>query len=390
VGADLMNYLNHTLILDLIIFQSVILLIIFSNIYILHRGRRHSSPSTFPFVSILVPARNEEQNIKKCVNSLLAQDYPSFEVLVFDDQSNDRTLSILQEMASMSSHLRIISAASNLKRMGGKNQACAQLALQSNGEVLFFTDADTVHQPQALRSLVSTLTGEHADLLTGFPQQKMGSWGERLLVPFFSWASLCFNPIWLAYRCRLPWLSSAVGQVMLFRREAYQAVGGHAALRAAIIDDLMLARKIKAAGLRWRLVRVSDLITCRMYQGGREAVNGFTKNLFAAFDFRLFPFLLVFTWLMTMFWLPLFILTCLSLGKAPAAQVDALLGCIFLSLLLWVIPCLEIGVPLALALLYPLTILANAAVALRSLLYSLTGRLTWKGRSLARTKWKWL
>ena len=95
-----------------------------------------------------------------------------------------------------------------LKGQVGKNWACSQLAHQAQGELFFFTDADTLHQPGTLRAIVTALMGEQADLLTGFPRQEVHTWGERLLVPFFSWALLCFIPLALAYRLRLPVLSS--------------------------------------------------------------------------------------------------------------------------------------------------------------------------------------
>lgn len=385
----MIKYLTHDLIIQLIVFQSILLAIILSNISILHRARRHTQPGELPMVSILVPARNEEQNISKCIGSLLAQDYPSFEVLVLDDQSTDGTLAILRQMAESQPKLKVLTGSNPPEDQSGKNWACSQLAGQAKGDLLLFTDADTIHQPQTLIEIVTALMGEQADLLTGFPRQEVHSWIEKLLVPFFTWASLTFIPLCLAYRIRSQALVTAIGQMMLFRREAYQKIGGHAALGMAIVDDLTLARKIKAAGMRWRVTRLSDLISCRMYQNDWDAVQGFTKNLFAAFNFRLFSYLFVFVWLAVQLLDPLIVLVSMSFAKVPYARVGELAVCIGLSLLLWAIVYLETGIPIYLALLYPVTILANVAVAFRSLFLSLTGRLTWKDRSLAKPRWKW-
>ena len=385
----MVNYLTHELIIHLIIFQFAELAVILSNLVILHRARKHAPPQDLPMVSILVPARNEEQNIERCIQSLLAQDYPSFEILVLDDQSHDGTLAILREMAEAQPELIVLTGSTPPHNQSGKNWACSQLARQAQGDLLFFTDADTYHQPQSLSEMVAALMGEQADLLTGFPRQQVIRWAEKLLVPFFTWASISFIPLWLAYRVRLPALAIAVGQVMLFRREAYQKIGGHAALGAAIVDDLLLTRKIKTAGLRWRVVRLSDLISCRMYPTGQDAVQGFTKNLFAAFDFRLFIFLFVFLWLAILFLTPVVVLGSLAFGQAPNARFAELAVCIGLSLLLWVIPYLEMGIPAYLAFLYPVTILVNETIAFRSLFFSLTGRLTWKERQLTKPSWKW-
>ena len=143
-------YFTHTLILHLIIFQLVILLVIISNILITHLARQHSFPVTFPMVSILVPARNEERNIARCVQSLLALDYPSFEVLVLDDQSSDNTRAILEKLSHTHSRLKVLDGNPPPANQIGKNWACSQLACKAQGELLFFTDADTFHQPETL------------------------------------------------------------------------------------------------------------------------------------------------------------------------------------------------------------------------------------------------
>ena len=383
-------YLTHSLVLHLIIFQMLVLLVILSNIRLLHQTRRYAPPPAFPKVTILIPARNEENTIAACTRSLLAQEYPSFEVLVLDDQSSDDTRKILEQIANSQPKLKVLDGKSPPDGLLGKNWACAQLAQQAQGELLFFTDADTLHHPQTLRTTVTALLGTQADMLTGFPRQEVQSWGERLLVPFFSWAIFCFIPLELAYRLRLPALSSGVGQMMLFRREAYAAIGGHGRLGLSIVDDLSLARRIKAAGLRWRVTYVADLISCRMYRNSRETFQGLEKNLFAAFGFRLLPFSFVFIWLAVMFWEPLIVLGLLFFGQAPQARGDELAACIGISLLLWLVPYIELGIPIHLAFLYPITLLANEVVAIQSLRLSLTGRLTWKGRKLSPTHWRWI
>ena len=386
----MVTYLTHSLITHLIYFQLAILVIILSNILILHRARLHAHPDSFPTVSILVPARDEEKQIGRCIQSLLEQDYPSYEIIALDDQSSDGTRALLEQMARTQTRLTLLAGTTPPEGFSGKNWACTQMAHLAQGELLLFTDADTIFKPQALRIIVSAMLGGQADLLTGFPRQHVQTWGERLLVPFFSWAVLCFIPLWLAYRLRLPGLSSAVGQMMLFRREAYQIIGGHENLGTVIVDDLALARRVKAAGLRWRVMNVIDLITCRMYPGSREALAGFAKNLFATFDFHLSLFLFVYIWLAVLFLEPLIVLVMMFLGLAPTATLRELVICIVLSLLLWLIPYMEMGVPLHLGFSYPLTILANEVAAFQSLRLSLMGGLSWKGRPLIRPKWKWL
>ncbi len=206
------------------------------------------------------------------------------------------------------------------ERYQGRIGPASSFRVQAKGDLLLFTDADTNHREDMISSVVTTLLGENADLLTGFPRQEVQSWGERILVPFFSWVILCFIPLSLAYRLNLSFLSSGVGQFMLFRREAYQAIGGHESVSASIVEDISLVRRIKSSKLRWRMIHLADLTSCRMYQDSREAIDGFTKNLFAVFDYRLIPFLFAFVWLLVLFWEP-FILLAIR-GICNSARAD--------------------------------------------------------------------
>jgi chlorobactene glucosyltransferase len=385
-----LSYLTQGLIVSIIYFQLVVLVIVISNILILHQARQHTQLENYPFVSILVPARNEENNIRCCILSLLAQDYPSFELIVLDDQSTDRTFTVLENIALSNPDLNIVVGSSPPPGYSGKNWACTQLAQLAHGDLLLFTDADTIFNRQALKLLLSGMIGEKADLLTGYPRQRMGSVGEYLLVPFFSWAILCFVPLWLAYRIRMPGLSSGNGQMMLFRREAYQKIGGHASLSGVIVEDKALAWRVKSHGLRWRVINIADMVSCRMYSNGRAAFAGFSKNLFAFFDFRVISFLFAYLWLGLVFIEPLIIMVLKIFGLAQMANLPNLLLCIGLSVLVWCIPYWALGIPVGLGMIYPVTMVANGITAFFSLAFSLTGRLTWKGRPLPRPKWKWL
>jgi chlorobactene glucosyltransferase len=374
---------NH--ILHLIIFQVVLLFILLDNIRVTRGARRHPQASAEPMVSVLVPARNEQRSIARCVQSLLEQDYPKYEVIVLDDQSSDGTRAILEHLSPSNPRLRLLDGKPIPGEISGKNWACVQLSRQAKGDLLLFTDADTTHREDMISSVVTTLMGENADLLTGFPRQEVQSWGERILVPFFSWVILCFIPLSLAYRLNLSFLSSGVGQFMLFRREAYQAIGGHESVSASIVEDISLVRRIKSSKQRWRMIHLADLTACRMYQDSREAIDGFTKNLFAVFDYRLIPFLFAFLWLLVLFWEPFFLLV----NREYAAQPGMIVVCTGLAFLLWFLTYLDLGIPLWLAFLYPLTILATVIVAGRSAIYSIRGYSTWKGRGIPPVKWRW-
>ncbi len=377
---------RHDLIYDLIAFQLALLGIALSNAWVLRRARRHSPPLRFPKVSVLIPARNEARNIERCVTSLLAQDYPDFEVLVLDDESTDGTGGIVATIAAGEPRLRLLAGRPLEAGWTGKNWACAQLAARAEGDLLFFTDADTHHAPRTLRELVTAMEGERADLLGGFPRQEVATTGEKFIVPFFSWVIYCFTPLALGYRLRSPALSTAVGQALLFRRAAYEGIGGHGAIRSAMIEDLALARQIKAHGYRWRMMDITHLISCRMYRSGGEAAAALSRNLFAAFGFRVMPYVFAWAWLLVLFLKPFLDLGLVAAGLPIGAPVAAVLACVGLALLVWLVPYRQLGLPLLPALLYPITMLVMGGVALRSLWLGLRGRLVWKDRAIGRPR----
>jgi chlorobactene glucosyltransferase len=260
------------------------------------------------------------------------------------------------------------------------------LAGRATGDLLFFTDADTMHQPGALRAFVVALEGEDADLMGGFPRQEVLTLGEQLIVPFFLWVIYCFTPLWLGYRLRRSPISTAVGQALMFRRATYEAIGGHGAVRDNITEDIELARRIKVRGYRWRMMHITDLVSCRMYRSGREASAALSRNLFAAFGFRALPFLFAWGWLLVMFLKPYLDLSLYALGQPIGVPLAAVLVCIGLALVVWLFPYYQLGLPLAPVLVYPLTVLIMVGIAVRSLWFALSGRLTWKDRVIDRPR----
>lgn len=190
----------------------VILFITLSNIRILRKLGSYPPPFRNPFISVLVPARNEQDNIGECIKSLLIQDYPDFEVIVLDDNSTDRTWEILEKLSLEYSRLRIIKGKPLPDGWFGKHWACHQLSQHANGEIFLFTDADTRHKPNSLRDGIAGMMGEKADLITAFPREEVISWGERMTVPLFPWFILSFLPLIVAYRTRSPAFSAAIGQ----------------------------------------------------------------------------------------------------------------------------------------------------------------------------------
>jgi chlorobactene glucosyltransferase len=378
---------------QMIIFFLVILQIIaILNIFGMRRFDQYPQSVELPYVSILIPARNEQENIETCIRSILAQDYPQFEVIVLDDYSTDNTLFLLRKMAKEDSRLRVMSGLPMPADWFGKHWACHQLYQKAVGQLLLFTDADTYHSPSTLRDSVASLVAENADLVSAFPQQKVVTWGEKLIVPVISWGIFSILPIPLAHRLQIPGISITIGQFMLFKRQAFEAIGGYEAIKLELVDDVALGRNIILNGLQWRFLDGTHHIQCRMYQGFLDVIDGFTKNIFAIFDYRVLPYLVVWIWVGIVFLEPLLsvLFRWMGMGWLTNFPPNLALIAILQSLVLWLSIYKRFRFAVYLSLLYPLSISIFIFTALRSMFYTITGQVTWKERKLAKEPIRWI
>jgi len=246
-----------------------------------------SPPAGGVSVAIIVPARNEERNIRRCVTSLLEQetaDKERYEALVVDDASTDGTGRILEEMTHSHPHgdrLRTLRLETLPAGWAGKPHALHAGVQQTQSDWLLFTDADTWHAPQALHAALTQASGDNIDLFSfGTAQELPGFW-ERVLMP------LAYLGISMQYPPKLvndptSHVAIANGQYLLIRRSVYEALGGYARpdLRGTLLDDRDLARLVKQHGYRLRFVDGRDLVRVRMYRGLGETWRGWRKNVF--------------------------------------------------------------------------------------------------------------
>ncbi|MGB8266131.1 MAG: glycosyltransferase family 2 protein [Candidatus Velthaea sp.] len=235
-----------------------------------------------PFASIVVPARNEARSIERCVRSLLAQTLPHFEVIVVDDRSEDETPQILARLAAENPRLRIVRGEPLPEGWVGKPWALAQGAALARGTWLLFTDADSRHAPHSVSSAIAFARERAVDAVSIGTYQELGSPAERAILPsilaLVLFATGTFGEINDPAR---PDKALANGQYLLISRPAYDALGGHAAVRDRIAEDLEFARHLKADG-RFRLLLAGgeSLASVRMYTSLREIWDGFTKNIY--------------------------------------------------------------------------------------------------------------
>lgn len=390
--AAVLDYLAGNAIVGIIAFQLVVLLVVISNAVVLGRPGRDRAGAPKPLVSLLVPARNEAKNIQACVRSLLAQTYPNLEIIVLDDCSDDGTRALLELERARNGRLIVLAGEEPAVGWTGKSWACHQLSIAAQGEVLLFADADTVFvEPDAVLGIVRALQVRRADLLSGLPRQVLGSLGEALLVPMFYWAFFSFTPLAAGLLWRRAPFARAVGQLMAFRRTAYDEVGGHAAVRGSVVDDIDLARLVARAGLACRIMDATGIVTCRMYRSGREAADGFAKNLFAAFGNAILPYGFVWGWLGFAVLEPVALWALhVTLPARVPVEPGLLVATIALSLVQWMVTFSRLRLPMWPAFLYPLTMILFLAVAMRSFIDSTRHRTIWKGRHVAGRPTRWI
>lgn len=337
-------------------------------------------PAAPPAVAILIPARNEEAAIRACLEAALASRGAEIEVIVLDDGSTDRTAAIAADAARQDARVRVASAPPLPPGWNGKQHACQVLAGLARRPILLFIDADVRLAPEGAARLAGALLARRADLVSGVPRQRMESFAERLVIPMINALILGYLPVARMRVDRREALAAGCGQLMMARREAYAAAGGHAAIGASLHDGIKLPRRFRRLGLRTDLVDATSLAECRMYSGARALLRGLLKN---ATEGMAQPLALP-VWTLLLFgghvlpWMLFLVL--LATPSHPFLPVTTL-GCALplAARFLQAIRCRE---PLGAVLLHPLGVLALLAIQWTALFRQRLGIETdWRGRS---------
>jgi chlorobactene glucosyltransferase len=346
-------------------------------------------PASAPLVSVCIPARNEETNIRRCVEAVLRQDYPNLEVIVLDDRSTDSTLTQLKDIASRDSRLIPISGSDLPEGWAGKPHALYQTVNVASGEWLCFVDADTFLAPIALSSVYAKAIETNADLFTIMTKQILGSFWERTVMPLVMTAlSVGFSP----RKVNDPSRRDAVanGQFIFIKRSIYDLIGGHEKIKDQIVEDKALSENVKWNGHRLVVADGMQVVSTRMYTSLETMWEGWTKNIYLGL--RDHPYLL----LLGAFGASLALIAALFLPVWPLLGLGwflndgewMALAVIVQSLFVWgyliyyrarIAHIMEI--PVWYALLTPLGAGVFAAMMLTSAWKVLTGQgVTWRGR----------
>lgn len=354
-------------------------------------AENQKSGQSVPMVSICIPARNEESVIERAVSSVLRQTYPNFEVLVLDDDSDDRTPEILSSLSKSHGELTVIQGQEKPGDWLGKPWACQQLGEAAKGDILIFMDADVWLDSDAVSKTVSAL--ESRDALTVWPKQFTGTFWEQMVIPLIYHSLYTLlpakyverKPRWMPevmHRKLSPEFAAACGQFFAFRKEAYTAIGRHEAVKQAVVEDVELAKNLKRNHQKLKMYHGVGTVNCRMYTSHRELFSGLRKNFFAGFNKNIPFFVLMSVFHLIVFISPVFILLFAVLnGNYPLAVLSVIpLLLITLQRLLLDV---RFGWNPTLSLLHPVSVLWYQILGVVSVKDHLSGKkAVWKGREV--------
>ena len=343
-------------------------------------------PESLPLISVIIPARNEQRNIRRCIQGLLSQTYPNIEIIVVDDRSTDGTPQILEELTRNNLGVKVIHGTELPPGWAGKPHALVQGAEAAHGEWLCFMDADTFGEPELLCSTYLQALKSQADMFSILTDQELGSFWERTVLPLvFLGLSYGFP----ADKVNDPSLPDAIanGQFILIKCNVYDQVGGHSAVKDRIDEDKAIAVVVKRAGYRLIVADGRKVATTRMYTSLAEMWEGWTKNIYLGLQDRLGLLLFgAFIGLVVSIVLPVWLfggLAWLIQSGGLVAWVVALEAAVLWGYLLWkrLQACRAFGIPGGYALTFPLGALVFTAMMVASAYYVLSGRgVIWKGR----------
>jgi len=339
-----------------------------------------------PLVSVIIPARNEMENISTCLTSIIRQNYNELEIIVIDDGSKDGTYRAVEDMQKNNAKLKLIKNGNLPEGWIGKNYAIHLGMKEAGGEWLLFLDADTELYPDAISKVLSFSLSNNINMVSFSPEQVLRGFWESAVQPVIY--------EFLSYRYNYNWINSpnadaaaANGQFILIQRSVYEDAGGHETIRDKILEDVSLAENVKKKGFKIYFSYGREIVRCRMYKSLREIVQGWTKNLFTllGYDFKtLFKIvlrLIFFSLLPFILFLYSLLLTFIEPGFTSGLFLIATLCLVSLMVVTKLRRFDELKYPNASAFFYPIGIGVSTILFLLSAYRGKISReIEWKGR----------
>jgi chlorobactene glucosyltransferase len=332
-----------------------------------------------PMVSVLIPCRNEEDNIGRCLNSLLKQDYENFEVCVLDDNSDDATWEIISNYADKHDNIRVFKGRPLPDDWNGYPHAMHQLAEKAEGEILLFTDADTKHSKTSVSWGATNILHHDVDYCSGYTRQIFASVSDAVVVINMFLNTVMLLPVWLVKPTKSPSFAMALGQYMCFKKESYFKYGGFEAVKDKITCDVYMARELKRRGGTQIFLDVKDQVRCSMYHSFREAVVGISRNIYDFFERKAYPIYVLIPFFFAFMLGPTFV--ALGLLIAGVSIPATLIAGLAVFYFVWGLVFIDRKVPFYAVLLFPIQMGVLIYIAWISVHNQRSGKgHIWKGR----------
>jgi chlorobactene glucosyltransferase len=332
-----------------------------------------------PRVSILIPCRNEEDNIGRCLNSLLRQDYENFEIVVLDDNSEDSTWEIISNYASKHDNIKVFQGKPLPDDWNGYPHSMHQLAEHATGDILIFTDADTQHSKTSVSWGVTNILYHKVDFLSGYTRQIFASVGDAMVVINMFLNTVILLPLWLVKPTKSSSFAMGLGQYMCFKKESYFRYGGFETAKDKITCDVYMARELKRRGGKQIFLDAKAQVRCMMYHSFRDAVVGISRNIYYFFEQQAYPVYVLIPFVFAFMLMPP--LVAVGLAIAGIHLPTTLIVGLLIVAVSWSLVLIDRRVPFYAILLYPMQFAVLIYIAFISVHNQRNGkRHIWKGR----------
>ncbi|MDC7232208.1 MAG: glycosyltransferase family 2 protein [Spirochaetales bacterium] len=374
----LLNILHFVIL----VVSSYFLLNTISNIIYLKYQSKKPSVKKGPKISVLVPARNEEENIRACLEYLLDQDYENYEILVMNDNSTDRTGEILDEMAREYPRLRIYNGAPLKEGWFGKPYALQQLCEYADGDYFLFSDADTIHSRTSLSFCMTNALYHKTDLLSAYPRELIGTFGEVMNVSAMFLMTSIIMPLPAIDLWKWKHASFCLGQYFFIRSDVFRKIGGFEPVKHAITEDVAFGKVVKSLGYKTKFLDAQPHVACQMYKSFGESFKGIGKNVYDAVGKNL----LLFGGIIILIGLIEYPVVRLLAGLVTAQGVPGMVAAsVILFFLMWLLVVLDRKIPLYGAILYPAQYFLILAMVVYFRFQFRSGKgIVWKNRTMGR------
>lgn len=258
---------------------SFMLFMAIANFIFLKIATKQAEITSGPKVSVLIPARNEENSIVNCLNSLVNQSYKNYEVIVLDDNSTDNTFKLANEFAKKYDFIKVVKGRPLEDGWKGKNFAMQQLSELTSGEVYFFTDADTKHSQESLSWAVTNLEKHKVDAMSAYPGFNLKSFASQLIYSAIVLPIQAFLPLCLVKKSKLKYLTCAIGSIFVIKKDVFNEIGGLSKIKDITVEDIFLARLVKENNYKFIFINARDYVRTEVPQTYRAGVKNTTRSI---------------------------------------------------------------------------------------------------------------